>query len=62
VLRQAAVAAGAPAGSLGAVHLQAVDALVTDWHGQGPVSLPGGRTARRQYGKLYLGTDRHSRS
>ena len=54
VLRRAAVAAGSPPGALAAVHLQAVDALVTDWHGQGPVSLPGGRTAHRQYGKLYL--------
>jgi len=59
VLRQAAVAVGSAAGALGAVHLQAVDALVTDWHGQGRVSLPGGRTAHRQYGKLYLGTERH---
>jgi tRNA(Ile)-lysidine synthase len=56
VLRQAAVAAGSAAGALGAVHLQAVDALLTDWHGQGRVSLPGGRTAHRQYGKLYFGT------
>jgi len=59
VLRQAAVAAGSAAGGLGAVHLQAVDALVTDWHGQGWVSLPGGRAAHRQYGKLYLGGERH---
>jgi tRNA(Ile)-lysidine synthase len=47
------------AGSLAAVHLRAVDALVTDWHGQGPVSLPGGRGAQRRYGRLYLGTDPH---
>jgi tRNA(Ile)-lysidine synthase len=55
VLRLAALAAGAPA--VEAVHLQAADALVTDWHGQGAVSLPGGRVAARRYGRLYLGTE-----
>ena len=38
-------AAGVTAGALAAVHLQAAEALITDWHGQGPVSLPGGRAA-----------------
>ncbi|WP_375804442.1 TilS substrate-binding domain-containing protein [Corynebacterium bovis] len=28
------------AGALTAAHLGAVDALVADWHGQGPVSVP----------------------
>jgi tRNA(Ile)-lysidine synthase len=58
VLRRAAVETGSPAGALGAIHLQAMETLVTDWHGQGQVSLPGGRTAHRQYGKLYLDTSR----
>jgi tRNA(Ile)-lysidine synthase len=31
---------------LGADHLDAVDALVTRWHGQGPASLPGVRVGR----------------
>jgi tRNA(Ile)-lysidine synthase len=57
VLRLAALAAGTSPGSLQAVHLQAAEALITDWHGQGPVSLPGGRAAARRYGRLYLGTD-----
>jgi tRNA(Ile)-lysidine synthase len=57
VLRIATLRAGIPPGSLAAVHLHAIDALVTEWHGQGPVSLPGGHTASRRYGKLYLGTD-----
>jgi tRNA(Ile)-lysidine synthase len=56
VLRLAALAAGTPAGALQAVHLQATEALITDWHGQGAVSLPGGRAAVRRYGRLYLGT------
>jgi tRNA(Ile)-lysidine synthase len=55
VLRLAAIEAGSPGGALGSVHLAAVDALLTDWHGQGAVSLPGGRSAVRRYGRLYLG-------
>jgi len=57
VLRLAALAAGTSPGALQAVHLQATEGLITDWHGQGPVSLPGGRAAVRRYGRLYLGTD-----
>ncbi|HEY0871789.1 MAG TPA: tRNA lysidine(34) synthetase TilS, partial [Acidothermaceae bacterium] len=57
VLRLAALAAGTTPGALSAVHLQAAEALITDWHGQGAVSLPGGRAAVRRYGRLYLGTD-----
>jgi tRNA(Ile)-lysidine synthase len=59
VIRLASLQAGIPAGSLAAVHLIAVEALVTDWHGQGTVSLPGARCAVRRYGKLYIGTDLH---
>ena len=59
VLRLASLRAGIAAGSLAAVHLIAIEALVTDWHGQGPVSLPGGHRATRRYGKLYVGTDLH---
>ena len=55
-LRSAAIAAGSPAGALGRAHVLAVDALVTDWHGQGPVALPGGIVAGRACGRLALGT------
>ncbi len=51
----AAVRAGCPAGSLARRHVLAVDALLTHWHGQGPVHLPGGRVAVRACGRLYLG-------
>ena len=62
VLRLACLRAGVTAGSLAAVHLQAIEALVTDWHGQGAVSLPGGQSASRRYGKLYIvGMDLHRR-
>jgi tRNA(Ile)-lysidine synthase len=52
VLRHAAIEAGVPAGALSAVHVAAMDALVTSWHGQGPVALPGGVVAQRQCGRL----------
>ena len=52
VLRLAAVAAGAPAGELFHQHVVAVDALVTDWHGQKWVDLPGHLRAVRRDGLL----------
>ena len=48
----AAVAAGAPAGELFHQHVVAVDALVTDWHGQKWVDLPGHLRAVRRDGVL----------
>lgn len=42
-----------------AVQLRAVDALVSDWHGQGPVSLPSGAAVERSSGMLrWARTDR----
>ncbi|MCI1219324.1 MAG: tRNA lysidine(34) synthetase TilS [Bifidobacterium sp.] len=29
-------------------HVEAIDRLISDWHGQGPISLPSGYTATRQ--------------
>jgi len=58
VLRAAAVAAGAPAGALTANHVWAVDALVTRWHGQGRVDLPGGVGATRACDRVLLGPRR----
>ena len=52
VLRAAAVAAGSPAGSLFARHVEEADRLVTAWRGQGPLNLPGGVEAGRTGGKL----------
>lgn len=42
VLRRAALAAGADAAALTATHLAELDRLVTDWHGQRRIELPGG--------------------
>lgn len=52
VLRQAALAAGCPAGHLSQRHTASLDALVTAWHGQRWADLPGGVRCQRQYGKL----------
>lgn len=54
VLRRAAIAAGSPAGSLFAQHLEEVDRLITGWRGQGPLHLPGGVEAGRRCGRLFF--------
>ena len=41
-------------GPLTAYHVAALDTLVTSFRGQGPVSLPGGYEARREYGRLVI--------
>jgi tRNA(Ile)-lysidine synthase len=46
--------AGAGVRDLRAVHLHAVDALLTRWRGQGPVALPGGASAVRASGRLVV--------
>ena len=51
-LREWARANGA--GPMTSTHTAALDALITDWHGQGPVDLPGGLRAGRVSGKLVL--------
>jgi tRNA(Ile)-lysidine synthase len=54
VLRSAAVAAGCPATDLTAGHVDAVEELVTGWHGQRGVDLPGRVHAVRSGGTLRL--------
>lgn len=41
VWRRLLVAMGAPAGQVSTRHTDACEALLTDWHGQGPAHLPG---------------------
>lgn len=55
--RRAALAAGSPGTDLNAGHLLTVDSLLTHWHGQGPIQLPGGVRARRHQGRLWLGSE-----
>jgi tRNA(Ile)-lysidine synthase len=52
VLRMAAIEAGSPPGKLTARHVDALDALVTRWHGQRWATLPGGVRAMLQCGRL----------
>jgi tRNA(Ile)-lysidine synthase len=54
VLRLAALAAGAPGSELFHEHVLAMDALLTDWHGQKWVDLPGHLRCRRHEGRLRL--------
>ncbi|MFJ5675106.1 tRNA lysidine(34) synthetase TilS [Streptomyces sp. NPDC093097] len=54
VLRRAVVAAGSPAGSLFARHIEEVDRLITAWRGQGAINLPGRVGVRRQGGRLVI--------
>ena len=55
VLRLAVLAAGSPASELFHEHVLAVDALLTDWHGQKWVDLPGHLRCTRVEGRLVLG-------
>jgi tRNA(Ile)-lysidine synthase len=52
VLRSAALAAGCPAGALTAGHVARLEELVTDWHGQRWIDLPGGVRASRRSGQV----------
>ena len=52
VLRSAALAAGCPAGALTAAHVARIAELVTAWHGQRGVDLPGGVRAMRRSGLI----------
>jgi tRNA(Ile)-lysidine synthase len=54
ILRMAIYAAGAPSGSISADHVTAIEALVTSWHGQGALNLPGGVKVERISGRLSL--------
>ena len=55
VLRLAALAAGARDAELFHEHVTSLDALVTDWHGQGAVDLPGHVRGTRVDGALGFG-------
>ena len=52
VIRRAISRLGA--NRISAEQLDWVDALISDWRGQGPVALPAGVTARRESGRLAL--------
>jgi tRNA(Ile)-lysidine synthase len=52
ILRSFALDLGASGGALSSAHIGALDALIVDWHGQGPVALPGGLKVVRRRGRL----------
>lgn len=54
VLRRSALDAGCPASDLAHVHVTAIDELVTGWHGQVGIDLPGRVTATRADGVLHF--------
>ncbi|MHB1210701.1 MAG: tRNA lysidine(34) synthetase TilS [Candidatus Nanopelagicales bacterium] len=54
VLRLMALRAGALADDLGSGHVGSLEALVSDWRGQGEVRLPGRVVGTRGYGRLCL--------
>ncbi|WP_018352301.1 tRNA lysidine(34) synthetase TilS [Longispora albida] len=52
VIRTWALASGALPADLTHQHILAVDALVTNWRGQGPIPLPGNVSVTRRNGRL----------
>jgi tRNA(Ile)-lysidine synthase len=52
--RMLVVAAGAPAGQVAFSHVEACDALLTRWHGQGPISIPGPVAVTRSGGRVSI--------
>ena len=54
IMRTWLIDGGVPAGRLSAEHVNRLDALVSEWKGQGAVALPGGVEVVRDCGRLIL--------
>lgn len=54
VWRRLLLAAGAPAGQVSARHTDACDRLLTHWHGQGPIHVPGHLRVTRSGGRVTI--------
>lgn len=54
VWRRLLTAAGAPAGQVSTRHVEACDALLTAWRGQGPIHAPGALLVRRSDGRVSI--------
>jgi len=52
VLRRLAAQAGCTVNHLTREHILSIDALLTNWHGQGPLNLPGNVDVQRRHGRL----------
>ena len=59
VLRICAIASGVHPGPFSFEHIEAIDALVKNWHGQGNVDLPGFIQATRVNGSLRFVASKH---
>jgi tRNA(Ile)-lysidine synthase len=59
VLRICGVASGVHPGPFSFEHIEAIDALVKNWHGQGNVDLPGFIQATRVDGSLRFISSKH---
>ena len=59
VLRICAIASGVQPGPFSFEHIEAIDALVKNWHGQGNVDLPGFIQATRVNGSLRFVASKH---
>ncbi|NED99390.1 tRNA lysidine(34) synthetase TilS [Phytoactinopolyspora halotolerans] len=55
VLRAAALEAGCGGSDLTAAHVESIDALISEWHGQKGVDLPGAIRVTRSGGALWFG-------
>lgn len=52
VWRLLSAEAGAPLADVSAAHVESLDALLTSWHGQGPLHVPGGIAVARTGGAI----------
>lgn len=57
VLRRATLVAGSPAAAVTYAHIERIDRLVTGWHGQGAVAVPGGIEVGRRGRRLVWTAD-----
>lgn len=57
LIRRACIAVGSPAGTLTYDHVTVAEALISEWRGQGPVSVPGPVTVERRYDRLRISAD-----
>ncbi len=58
IWRLLAVEAGSGGGQLTAAHIESLDALLTSWHGQGPLNLPGHVLAGRSGDQVTVAASR----
>jgi len=58
VIRQLAITIGCPINDLTRDHVLAVDALLTNWHGQGALNLPGAVSVERRHDRLTFTKDK----